>query len=164
MRHVKLVILALSITLVGPALLDAAPAEAGPTLFGIRGGFTDDPDSIFLGGHVAIHPRFAHRLRIEPSMELGFGDDVDFITLRATANFKFMFPVSRDAAFFPLIGASFYYLSLDDDICSGDCDNSDVGLNLGGGFEYAGFGIELALGLPDENLPDFTVTFSYTFW
>ncbi|WP_428267027.1 hypothetical protein [Haliangium sp.] len=147
-----------------PALLDQAQAAAGPTLFGIRAGITDDPDTVFLGGHVAIYPSAVPRLRIEPSLELGFGDDADIITLRGNANFKVMFPINRSAAFYPLAGLYLYYIDYDEDvyICNGDCSDTEAGLNLGAGFEIAGFGIEISFGLPDY--PDITATLSYTFW
>lgn len=159
MRHLRFTILSLILALAAPAVLDPAPAAAEPTLFGLRGGLTDDPDTVFLGGHVAFYPTDLRRLRIEPSFELGFGEDAIDFTLRGNLNFKIMFPVSNDAAFYPILGAYLYYLSFDD--CD-DCDDSEVGLNLGAGFSFSGFGIDFAVGLPDY--PDFTFTLSYTFW
>ncbi len=158
MRHLRFTILSLILALAAPAVLDPAPAAAEPTLFGLRGGLTDDPDTVFLGGHLAFYPTDLRRLRIEPSVELGFGDPVDF-TLRGNLNFKIMFPVSRDAAFYPIIGAYLYYMSFDD--CDG-CDDTDPGLNLGLGFSFSGIGIDFTVGLPDR--PDLTFTLSYTFW
>ena len=138
-------------------MLDARPAAADPTLFGIRGGFTDDPDTVFFGGHVAFYPSGMRRLRIEPSMELGFGNDADVFTLRGNVNFKIMFPVSRDAAFYPIVGPYLYYYSYD---CCGD--DTDVGINLGLGFSFSGFGVDFAISVPDA--PEFALTLSYTFW
>jgi hypothetical protein len=158
-RHLRFTILSLILALAAPAVLDPAPAAAEPTLFGLRGGLTDDPDTVFLGGHVAFYPTDLRRLRIEPSFELGFGEDAIDFTLRGNLNFKIMFPVSRDAAFYPILGAYVYYLSFDD--CEG-CDDSEFGLNLGAGFSFSGIGIDFTVGLPDY--PDFTFTLSYTFW
>lgn len=126
--------------------------------FGLRGGVTDDHDTLFIGGHVAIHPRSVRKLRIEPSAELGFGDDADFITIRGNLNFKIMFPISSDAAFYPLFGPSLYYVNWDNGV-----DYSDFGLNLGAGFAFSGFAFDLIVGVPD-GIPDVTFTFSYTFW
>lgn len=134
-------------------------AWAGPSAFGIRGGLTDDPDTVFMGGHIAIHPSRAMNLRIEPSAELGIGEDADLLTLRINANFKYMIPLSRDAAVYPLFGPSLVYYTLDD--CSG-CNATEVGLNLGGGFAFSGFAFDLILGFAD--IPDLALTFSYTFW
>lgn len=143
-------------------VLDARPAAAEPTLFGLRGGLTDDPDTFFFGGHIAFYPSSMQKLRIEPSAELGFGDDIDIFTFRANLNFKILFPVSRDAAFYPILGPYLYYVSLDEDICGGDCDDTEVGINLGLGFAISGFGFDFAFSLPDA--PDFAFTVSYTFW
>lgn len=158
MRHLRFTILSLILALAAPAVLGPAPAAAEPTLFGLRGGLTDDPDTVFLGGHLAFYPTDLRRLRIEPSVELGFGDGVDF-TLRGNLNFKVMFPVSRDAAFYPILGAYLYYLSFDD--CDG-CDDTEFGVNLGLGFSFSGIGLDLTFGLPEY--PDITFTLSYTFW
>lgn len=161
MRHLRFATLFLVLAAAGPVVLDAKPAAAEPTLFGIRAGLTDDPDTIFFGGHVAFYPSGMRRLRFEPSMELGLGDDADLLSLRANANFKFIFPISREAAFYPIIGPYLYYLSYD---CGPNCDGDDTefGINLGLGFTFSGFGIDFVVGLPDY--PDLTLTFSYTFW
>jgi hypothetical protein len=129
--------------------------------FGVRGGVTDDPDSVFFGGHIAFHPGALPNFRIEPSLELGLGDaeGFDILTLRFNLNFKYAIPVSHDAAFFPLFGPALYYVDFDD--CVGDCEESDFGINLGFGFAISGFAIELALGV--EDIPDVTLTLSYTF-
>ena len=100
------------------------------------------------------------RLRIEPSAEIGFGDDADFFTIRVNANFKYMVPLSRNAAIYPLFGPSLYYFNFDN--CSGDCDDTDFGLNLGGGVDFSGFAFDLIAGISD--VPDIAFVFSYTFW
>lgn len=161
MRHLRFTILSLILAVAAPAVLDPAPAAAEPTLFGLRGGLTDDPDTVFLGGHLAFYPSDLRRLRIEPSFELGFGDEDLDLTLRGNLNFKIMFPVSRDAAFYPLLGAYLYYTSYDDDRCF-ECDETEFGVNLGVGFAFSGFGFDFGIGLPDY--PDITFTISYTFW
>ncbi|ACY17747.1 hypothetical protein [Haliangium ochraceum] len=154
MRRTRLFLLVLMVGLVAPALLEQSQAEAQPTLFGIRGGFTDDPDSIFFGGHLAIHPQALRRLRIEPSLELGLNDDL--FALRVNGNFKVMFPVGRSVALYPVFGPYLYYASFD-----GGGDDTEFGLNLGGGVEISGFGFEVSAGLPDY--PDFTFTVMYSF-
>lgn len=102
-------------------------------------------------------------LRIEPSAELGFGDagGFDFLSIRVSANFKYMVPLSHNAAIYPLIGPSLYYLNFDD--CAGDCADTGVGLNLGAGIDISGFGFDLVAGVTDE-IPDIAFTFMYTFW
>jgi hypothetical protein len=160
-HHLRITTPFLILLVVGPAVLDARPAAAGPAAFGLRGGFSADPETGFFGAHVAMHPSDSlWRLRLEPSLELGFGDDADTLTLRGNLNFKIMFPVSHDAAFYPIIGPYLYYVSRDDGC--GDCDRTDAGLNLGLGFAFSGFGMDFTLGLFGD--PDFALTLSYTFW
>lgn len=143
-------------------LLLAGTALANTTPFGIRGGVTDDPDTFFFGGHLAIHPDRAPELRIEPSFELGFGDNYyndDLVTIRGSLNFKYMLPVSRQAAFYPLFGPGLYYRNPDN-----GGSYTEFGLNLGFGFAFSGIGIDVILGLPDDDLPQLAFAFSYTFW
>jgi hypothetical protein len=154
--------------LIAGLMVVAAPmapgdAEASPNGVGLRGGITDDVDAFFFGGHVAIHPARIRKLVVEPSLELGFAESnaIDF-TLRANLHFKILFPVGRQMAFYPLFGPSLYYVNWDEGYRAGG--NSELGMNLGMGFEISGFGVELALGLPDDNVPDFSLTFLYTFW
>ncbi len=130
---------------------------------GIRGGITDDPDTGFIGGHLAIDILRSH-LRIEPSLELGFGDHGldDYFTLRFNGNFKYMVLLNRQMRFkvYPLIGLAIYYHNWDN--ANGDHDETDVGFNLGGGLELFGVLFELAVTLPDD-MPDLTLTFGFTF-
>jgi hypothetical protein len=151
-------------------LAQSQSAEA-QARFGIRGGVTDDPDTGFFGGHAAFHVGASGRLRIEPSLEVGLGDEegYDILTLRTNVNFKFAIPLSRDAAFFPLIGPAVYFVDFDDecDVEFIDCEETEFGLNLGFGFAFSGFALELAVGLDDDDnndpFPDLTFTMSYTF-
>lgn len=141
------------------SLMSAHRAEA-QAAFGVRTGLTDDPDSFFFGGHMAFHPRALRLFRIEPSLELGIGDigNVDFLSMRFNLNLKYAIPVSPEAAFFPLFGPSIYYINIDDPV---DDSETELGVNLGFGFAYAGFSFELAFGAAD--IPDITFTFTYTF-
>lgn len=151
----------MALALGAACMLTATPAAAAPTAFGIRGGFTDDVDSVFFGGHVSIAPRSVRSLLIQPSLELGAGDEgVDFFSIRGNLHFMFMIPISQDAAFYPLFGPSLHYIDWD-----GVYDNDTaMGINLGMGFEFSAIGLELIFGLPRDNLPDLTLTLSYTFW
>jgi hypothetical protein len=158
MRKLRLITLAFT---VGAAwFLAAAPAAAAPTGFGIRGGVTDDVDAIFFGGHVSIAPSGARNLLIQPGLELGFDyDDGDFFFLRGNLHFMYMIPISGNAAFYPLFGPSLHYIDWDDGY-----EDTAFGINLGMGFEFSSFAVELYFGLPRSNLPDLTLAFSYTFW
>jgi hypothetical protein len=159
MRKLRLITLAFT---VGAAwFLAAAPASAAPTAFGIRGGVTDDVDAIFFGGHVSIAPSGTRNLLIQPSLELGIGDeDAEFFFLRGNLHFMWMIPISGDAAFYPLFGPSLHYIDWE----SRYEDDTRFGINLGIGFEFSSVGLELYFGLPRDNLPDITLALSYTFW
>jgi hypothetical protein len=146
--------------------LFASATPAAGISGGFRAGFTDDPDSFFFGGHAAIDP-FPVPLRIEPSLQLGFGDfggGYDFFTLRFDANFKYRFGIPPEKAFkiYPILGMAIYYWNVTDDRCAGDCDGTEAGLNLGFGFEIYGFMVDFTFGL-DDDLPDFTFLVGYTF-
>lgn len=150
-------------------LLALAPSLGHAQAPGIRGGFTDDPDSVFLGGHLAFQGvGNVSELRIEPALELGIGEvgrDVDFFSLRFGANAKYMFPLGGSGfSAYPLLGASIYYINFEDEFCGrfdDDCDDLEAGLQLGGGFEYEGFALDLYVGVFD--IPDVTLALLYTF-
>lgn len=140
--------------------LSAGSALAAPTSFGIRGGFTDDLDTIFFGGHIDIYPSSVPQLVLEPSLELGipYDDDDEFFdfTLRLNFHVKYLFPIGgQDMVLYPLVGPSLLYIALDDRFFEDDSD-TELGVNLGGGFGIGRFAIELAVGLGDTN--DITLT------
>jgi hypothetical protein len=158
MRKLRLITLAFT---VGAAwFFNAAPASAAPTAFGIRGGVTNDVDAIFFGGHLSIAPSSMRNLVIQPSLEFGVGDEgIDFFFLRGNLHFMYMIPLSGDAAFYPLFGPSLHYVDWEDGY-----EDTEVGLDLGIGFEFSSIGLELYFGLPQDNLPDITLALTYTFW
>jgi hypothetical protein len=133
-------------------------ASAGGNHVGVRGGVTDDPESVFFGLHLLAGPH-GRGLRIEPSLELGFGDDFDFFTVRANGNFKYAIPIGQrrgGAYLYPLFGPSLYYFNLDD--CSGDrCDDTEIGINVGMGLEISALFFDIAAGIGD--IPELTFTF-----
>lgn len=102
-------------------------------------------------------------LRLIPSLEFGFGDigDLDFFTIRGNGNLAWAFPISggRGRFVYPLIGAAVYYINYDCEPCD---DNTEIGINLGVGFDITGITIELMLGLDDEDMPDITLAIGFT--
>ena len=150
--------------------LSASPnAQAQPRLGdgpGLRIGISDDPDTLFLGFlyGIPIADVGSSVFLIEPGVDVGFGDDVDFFTIRGSANGKFLFPVGA-VALYPLVGLSLYYLNVDrcgrNDFFGDDCDHLGVGLNLGGGINFDRFNLELILGVND--VPDLSLSFGIFF-
>lgn len=149
--------------------LTAHTANASVT-GGLRAGITDDPDTGFLGGHLVIIPR-GIPLRIEPSLELGFGGyghHDDFFILRLNGNFKYMFKPSRHRPIYlyPILGLSMYHINYDDeyyDCHRYDCSHTEMGINLGFGVQLYGFMIDLTFGAGGNPFPDLTCTFGFTF-
>jgi len=136
-------------------LLSVHRAEAAP---GIRLGLTDDPDTLTAGFFYELPASRLGRsafLSLEPGVDVGFGDDVDFFTLRGTFNLKFIFVTGR-AQLYPLLGLSVFYINVD----NGGSDTG-VGVNLGGGVQFDRFSFELWGGIKD--VPDITFLFGIAF-
>jgi hypothetical protein len=147
------------------AVVMAAPAAASPMRGGLRVGVTDDPDSIFVGGFAVFENLGGvPRLALEPGGDVGFGDEgpFDYFTLRFTLNFQYRVPLAGgQSTAFPLAGVNIYYINIDDCGGFGDCDDTDVGINIGGGFEFnRQFGIQLWI---TADYPDITIAGTFAF-
>ena len=132
----------------------ASRAEANP---GLRLGLTDDPDTLFVGFFYEAPLSWAGSgfFALEPGVDLGFGDDVDFFTLRGTINGKYLIPVGS-VFLYPILGLSVYYINVD-----GGGDDTWAGLNLGLGMRLDRFNFELTAGIDD--LPDVTFSVGFLF-
>jgi hypothetical protein len=150
----------------------AAPTYASPAAFGVRVGVTDDLDSVFIGGQADFDDIGGiQNLRLEPSLDLGYGRqetplfEIDYFTLRLSGNAKYLVPIGSDGdmSFYPVGGLSIYYVNIND--CDRNCDDTDIGINLGVGFEFQQFAIDVWLGFDDDedDLPDITLVGAYTF-
>jgi hypothetical protein len=160
------------------AAASSAFAAAGSSGFGYRGwgargGGTFDPDQIHAGVHVDMG-NLATRLRFQPNVEVGFGDDVTAVAV----NFEALYFFSENwDGFSPYTGAGLgvNYFSFDVpdaakeavEAVGGEIDDSetDAGITVIGGvekgFATGRFLTELKLGLIDA--PDFKVTVGWTF-
>lgn len=141
----------------------ASTAQASP--FGVRLGITDDPDTIF-GGFVWEIPITGGRsgaFVVEPGLDVGIGVDnnVDF-TIAGTAHFKYLIPVGGRGSFaYPLFGPMLYYHNRDNCGRNDDCDDLDIGVNIGGGFRFDRYEIDLWFGIDDDDVPDIAFTFVF---
>jgi len=128
-------------------------AEAGP---GLRLGFTDDPDSIFIGAQwrVPLGHAGSGYFMLQPGLDVSplVDGPVDFY-LRGTLHFGFMIPASRELWIYPLLGPVVFYVNGD------GFDDTGIGLDAGLGFQFNQFSVELWVGLEDS--PDFTISFSF---
>ncbi|HLU64876.1 MAG TPA: hypothetical protein VKZ63_01290 [Kofleriaceae bacterium] len=141
-------------------LLAAAPrAEANP---GLRLGLTDDPDTLFVGFFYEAPLSWAGSgfFAVEPGVDLGFGEDVDFFTIRGTVNGKYLIPVGS-VWLYPILGLSIYYVNVDDCPAAADCDDTGAGLNLGLGMRIDRFNMELTAGI--EDVPDVVLNVGFLF-
>jgi hypothetical protein len=137
-------------------LVLSGSAAASPMRGGIRLGITEDPDTIFVGGFGVVDDLGGvPKLALEPGGDVGIGDE-DFF------GNQYRVPVgSGEMTAFPLAGVSVYYLNLDGCPDGFDCDDTDVGINFGGGFELnRRFGIQLWI---TADNPDITLAGTLAF-
>ncbi len=131
-------------------VLCLAASAASAEGFGLRGGYTLDPDQVHVGGHYNVGQIF-EPIRLVPNVEVGFGDGFTYWALNA--DFIWDIPESKFS-----IGGELGMNIVDHDNGS----NSDFGLSVLGDYRFAGpwFG-EVKLGLSDS--PDAKFTVGYDF-
>jgi hypothetical protein len=138
--------------LLGALLLTAVPAAA-QSGWGLRTGYSVDPDQFYVGAHVGAGPLVGN-LWFRPNIEVGFGDDVTTIAINAEV-----------AYWFPTKSAWRLYLGAGPalNIYDSDADSETLGgLNLLFGVAHrGGFFGEVKGGLFDS--PEFKIGFGYTF-
>src|SRR5687768_12682301 len=134
-------------------LLCAAPRDARADMDGLLGarvGLTDDPTSLQVGifYEMAIAQAGSGFFAIEPGADIGFGleDEIDFWTLRATVNGKYLIPVNN-LFLYPIFGLSLWYVNFECGNGRDDCDNTEAGVNLGAGLRVNQFNFELTVGV-----------------
>jgi hypothetical protein len=132
----------------------AAPALAqeGP---GLRGGFSASPDQFYFGGHYVTKPVW-DRLRFQPNVEAGFGDDRTLVAFNM--EFGYWMPVSKDWEAYVGGGPAMNIRS------SSGKGGNDVGpgLNVLAGLRLrGGLFFEMKVGAFDS--PDFKLAVGYTF-
>jgi hypothetical protein len=160
-------IMLLTATLV--VALGATVARAGPDKdFGFAGwgprfGVSVDPDQIFFGAHLD-YGYVAQHVRIQPNLELGFGDDVKLFTINAEAAYRFS---STWNVWTPYIGGGIGANIKSVDSGGSNSSQTDLGINLLGGFEkglYNGnrFFVEAKVSVND--VPDLKVAIGFTFY
>ncbi len=154
-----MVMLILALT-TGLAAADSRDRSFGYYGWGPRVGLAVDPDQFVIGGHVDMGEPIAH-LRLQPNLELGFGDDITNIEINAPLHFRFADPIDVWSPYAGLeLGYSIAFVD-------GGEDNADLGVKIVGGFErHLGDGnkffLEGKAGLSDE-VADWKFLVGWTF-
>lgn len=142
--------------------------------WGVRAGISETPDQFVIGAHVNLG-EFAQNVRFQPSIELGFGDDV--FSAAGNLMVSYYFPIQ--AAVTPYVGGQITAIHYNfDSNCSGfggnpgnpnfSCSGSDteIGPAAVGGIETEMSGgsiflAEIQIGFSD--LPDVKLVAGWTF-
>ena len=128
-------------------LVASAASAAG---FGLRGGYTLDPDQFHIGGHYDVGIIF-EPMRLVPNIEIGFDDNYTLWALNA----DLIWDIPESA--FSIGGEIGLNIS---DYDGGS--NSDIGLSILGDYRFnEKFFGEVKLGLADS--PDVKFTVGYNF-
>jgi len=153
----------------GPAVARGDPeTDVGFRGWGPRVGLSVDPDQVHFGAHID-YGMLSRHVRLQPNVELGFGDHVDLFTLNAEAAYRFS---DRWDVWSPYLGGGLgaNIRRYDNDFYHNNGhDNSDteVGVNILGGIEKGlsngdRFFVEAKFSLND--VPDIKVTVGWTFY
>lgn len=139
-----------------PATAEAA--DLGYRGWGPRVGVSESPDQIVGGVHFDMG-EFAPRVRLQPSVEVGFGDDI----FSLAGNFMVSYYFNIDSELTPYAGGELSVVFLDHDEGGSDTELGPAGV---GGVEMrlssgTRFFLELQLGFDD--LPDAKVMAGWTF-
>ncbi|MDZ4805278.1 MAG: hypothetical protein SGI90_10495 [Candidatus Eisenbacteria bacterium] len=168
MRHswtTALLTLTLAVA-IEPVIARADPSsDIGFRGWGPRVGLTFEPDQVHVGAHMDFG-NFAHHVRFQPNIEVGFGSDVTLVT--ANADVAYRFSENWDV-WTPYLGGGVglnFYSAGDDGL--GNDTSTDLGLSVLGGIDKGlsngdRFFLETKLGLTDTS-PDVMLTVGWTFY
>jgi len=144
----------------GSAFANSRDRSFGYYGWGPRVGLSVDPDQLVIGGHIDMGEPIAH-LRLQPNLEVGFGDDITNFEINAPLHFRFSDPIDVWSPYAGLeLGYSIYFVD-------GSDDGADLGVKVVGGFErHLGDGnkffLEAKAGLSDE-VADWKFLVGWTF-
>jgi hypothetical protein len=137
---------------VAVAAVPPASAQEGP---GLRAGFSASPDQFYFGGHYATRPIW-DRLRFQPNVEAGFGDDRTVVAF----NMEFGYWMSINPEWQAYVGGGPAMNIHSRDGKGGD--DVGPGLTVGAGLRRrGGLFFEMKVGAFDS--PDFKLAVGYTF-
>ena len=147
------------------AVLAAGTAASAKAPLGLHGGFSFDPDQFVIGAYARVSEPYIG-WRVQPSVDLGFGDDVTTFNLNGDIVYTFPELQTSEWGFYAGGGLGLAYYTFD---APPGVDDSatEIGLNIIGGVtrqlisgnELTG---ELRLGIDD--IPDVKLLFGITFF
>ncbi|MFO7652825.1 MAG: hypothetical protein R6X25_03280 [Candidatus Krumholzibacteriia bacterium] len=149
--------------LLASAVIIAGQAAAAPAIpLGARLGYTHDDglDQFHVGGHARV-AEFTRNVFLQPSVELGFGDDATLLAFNGDLFYDFTEFATSQWTFYAGGGIVLSYFE------RGGFDDWNFGLDLAGGAGYhvspgtRVFG-EIRIGL--EDTPDLKLTAGVTFF
>lgn len=133
--------------------------------WGPRLGLTANPDQIHFGAH-ADFGNFAEHVRVQPSLEVGVGDNFTLFAINLDAQYRF---ARRWAVWTPYLGGGpgIFFINVDSKGNGHRGSDTDIGLSAVGGIEKgiangSRFFLEGRLGFIDA--PDFKITAGWTFF
>jgi hypothetical protein len=150
------------------ALLPLSALAQGPVVnsYGLRAGFSTDPDQLVLGGQMSVG-EVAPNLTFDPNVELGFGDNVTIIAFNLDMHYHFDL---QGSTWRPYVGAGAGINLIQVDLRPGFSDDSYT--RVAGQFIVGAsvptqsgnrFFSELKLGLGDSATPDLKVLVGWNF-
>lgn len=144
------------VALAGLAVAGSASAEGH---FGLRGGFSSNPDQILVGVHYMSSP-IAKQLYLVPSAEAGFGDNAT--TIAVNGDLQYQFTSSSSLRPYAGGGVSMYYIDVDN-----FGSDTNFGASVLGGIMFQRehgwpLFLEGKLGLTNE-VPDFKLVLGLMF-
>ncbi len=100
--------------------------------WGPRVGASIDPDQIVFGGHIDFG-NFAERIRFQPSLEMGLGDNLTLVTVNFDADYRFR---SQWDVWTPFVGGGvgLHFYNWNNGVNDNGSD-TEVGLHAVGGIE-----------------------------
>ena len=148
MHRLRITVIALAVVSLFPVFAAGADHDdSGLEAWGVRLGVGNDPDQIIVGVQFDLG-QIVDRVRFEPNVELGFGDD--HTILSASAPVHYLFDV--DAKVQPFAGGGVSVAYIDHD--HGGDEDTEIALKLIGGVDWRlrndrGFRLEFDLHLGD---------------
>lgn len=139
--------------------------ELGFRGWGPRVGLTSGPDQVHVGLHMD-YGVFGPRVRFQPNVEAGFGDNLTLVAFNFEAAYRFR---DRWDAWTPYLGGGLglNWVNYDSGYPGANDSNTDLGMSVLGGIERGlkngnRFFLEAKLGLADS--PDAKFTAGWTFY